>query len=193
MAFGPFYVGGSGSAINSVPVAVTSNDGVTYTATVKGVKALSTGLTLTIIPDRESTTAEIGLNINGLGVQPVGVLTGSDTGTTVLPRNNNWLAAGKPVQIQYNGTCWVAALPQPDAGAMTGKLDISHGGTGAASAEEARASLGLGAVATLGTLYVAGTTAPTDTKVLWIDTTANTGGLKYYNGTAWVHVPVAYT
>ena len=48
-------------------------------------------------------------------------------------------------------------------------------------------------VATLGALYVAGTTAPTDTKGLWIDTTANTGGLKYYNGTAWVHVPVAYT
>lgn len=30
-------------------------------------------------------------------------------------------------------------------------------------------------------------------KVLWIDTTATTGGLKYYNGTEWVHVPVAYS
>lgn len=41
--------------------------------------------------------------------------------------------------------------------------------------------------------YHAGTSAPSDTTQLWIDTTANTGGLKYYNGSAWVHVPVAYT
>ena len=40
---------------------------------------------------------------------------------------------------------------------------------------------------------VAGTTAPTNTNKLWIDTTANTGGLKYYNGSAWVAVPVQYT
>ena len=40
------------------------------------------------------------------------------------------------------------------------------------------------------TPYVAGTSAPSDTKKLWIDTTANTGGLKYWNGSAWVPVPV---
>ena len=42
-------------------------------------------------------------------------------------------------------------------------------------------------------VFVAGTTAPENTKLLWIDTTATTGGLKYYNGSSWVHVPVAYT
>lgn len=41
--------------------------------------------------------------------------------------------------------------------------------------------------------YVAGTSAPTDKLKLWIDTTANTGGLKYWNGSAWVPVPVSYT
>ena len=41
--------------------------------------------------------------------------------------------------------------------------------------------------------YVIGTTAPTNTSKLWIDTTATTGGLKYYNGSAWVHVPTAFT
>lgn len=41
--------------------------------------------------------------------------------------------------------------------------------------------------------YIAGTTAPDNTNLLWIDTNATTGGLKYYNGTEWVHVPVAYT
>lgn len=29
-------------------------------------------------------------------------------------------------------------------------------------------------------------------KLLWIDTTSVTGGLKYYNGSEWIHVPVAY-
>lgn len=38
-----------------------------------------------------------------------------------------------------------------------------------------------------------GATAPEDTGVLWIDTTAGTGGLKYFNGSSWVHAPVAYT
>lgn len=41
--------------------------------------------------------------------------------------------------------------------------------------------------------YYAGTSAPSDKTQLWIDTTATTGGLKYWNGSAWVHVPVAYT
>lgn len=39
-------------------------------------------------------------------------------------------------------------------------------------------------------VFAAGTTPPSDTKLLWIDTTANTGGLKYWNGSAWAHVPV---
>ena len=42
-------------------------------------------------------------------------------------------------------------------------------------------------------VFYAGSSAPSNTKLLWIDTTATTGGLKYYNGSSWVHVPVAYT
>lgn len=38
-----------------------------------------------------------------------------------------------------------------------------------------------------------GATAPSNTKLLWIDSNNTTGGLKYYNGSAWVHVPVAWT
>lgn len=37
-----------------------------------------------------------------------------------------------------------------------------------------------------------GSTPPANTNLLWIDTTNVTGGLKYYNGSSWVHVPVAY-
>ena len=48
-------------------------------------------------------------------------------------------------------------------------------------------------LADLGGIFYAGKTAPSDTKKLWIDTTATTGGLKYHNGSAWVHVPVSTT
>ena len=41
--------------------------------------------------------------------------------------------------------------------------------------------------------YSVGTTAPENTNLLWVDTTETTGGLKYYDGTAWKHVPVAVT
>lgn len=42
-------------------------------------------------------------------------------------------------------------------------------------------------------VYSVGATAPADTRLLWIDTNSTAGGLKYYNGSAWAHVPVAYT
>ena len=38
-------------------------------------------------------------------------------------------------------------------------------------------------------VYHVGTTAPANTNLLWIDTV---NGLKYWNGSAWVTVPVAY-
>lgn len=38
-------------------------------------------------------------------------------------------------------------------------------------------------------VFATGTTAPANTKLLWISPT----GLQYYNGSAWTHVPVAYT
>ena len=46
-----------------------------------------------------------------------------------------------------------------------------------------------------GCVYIAGTSAPANAyrgKVLWIDTNAN-GGLKYWNNSAWVAVPVLYS
>ena len=39
-----------------------------------------------------------------------------------------------------------------------------------------------------------GSTAPSNKKLLWIDSNATTGGLKFYKNTTdgWVHVPVAW-
>lgn len=42
-------------------------------------------------------------------------------------------------------------------------------------------------------IFAAGAQPPEDTRLLWIDTDAAAGGLKYWDGTGWIHVPVAYT
>lgn len=39
--------------------------------------------------------------------------------------------------------------------------------------------------------FIAQASAPADKTKLWIDTTATTGGLKYWDGSAWVHVPMS--
>lgn len=38
-----------------------------------------------------------------------------------------------------------------------------------------------------------GSSAPDNKKMLWVDTTTTTGGLKHHNGSSWVHTPVAYS
>lgn len=42
-------------------------------------------------------------------------------------------------------------------------------------------------------MFTTGTTPPTQKNLFWIDPTPVTGGLKYWNGTDWEHVPVAYS
>lgn len=42
-------------------------------------------------------------------------------------------------------------------------------------------------------IWYYGDSAPSNTKLFWIDSDSTSGGLKYYNGTSWVHVPVAWT
>lgn len=42
----------------------------------------------------------------------------------------------------------------------------------------------------IGKCFHVGTSAPTNTNLLWIDTSS---GLKYYNGSAWVVCPVAWS
>lgn len=85
---------------------------------------------------------------------------------------------------------------------LTGDISLQAADVGAVPASAKGAANGVASLDASGkvpetqlpslTPYVAGTSAPSDTKKLWIDTTANTGGLKYWNGSAWVHVPVGY-
>ena len=42
-------------------------------------------------------------------------------------------------------------------------------------------------------MFATGSTPPAQTNLFWIDPTPITGGLKYWAGTSWEHVPVAYS
>ena len=101
-------------------------------------------------------------------------LTGSTVGLTaadVGARPNTWTPTAAEV----------GALPESAKGTPNGVAGLDAGGKVPAAQLPSLAP------------FVAGASAPADKAKLWIDTTANTGGLKYWNGSAWVHVPVAYT
>lgn len=63
-------------------------------------------------------------------------------------------------------------------------------GKAAANHTHTAAQVGAAAANHTHAIYSVGTTAPGDTKLLWIDTGA--GVTKYYNGSAWVALPVAW-
>lgn len=123
-------------------VTAISGDGVTYTATVEGITELKAGLPLIIIPNIVSTNVLPKLNLNELGAKGIKQLLSNNTATSVTAKNANWMAAGKPVLIYYNGTNWVTANSRSAAGDMYGTVAIENGGTGATTASAALTNLG---------------------------------------------------
>ena len=111
-------------------VAASSDDGVTYTATVDGMSTLTTGMTLIIIPSVVSTSTATKLNVNSLGAKLLRRRVTNATKTTATGYNASWLSASKPVMVMYDGTYWIADVPKPSAADMTGTLTVSNGGTG---------------------------------------------------------------
>lgn len=115
--------------------------------------------------------------------------TGSGSGSSSITTDALPLAGGTMQgTINMNGNKITNLVtPTADSDAATksyvDNLVSSSGGTGSGGSS----SGGLTQV------FHAGTSAPSNTNLLWIDTNSTSGGLKYYNGTSWVHVPVAYT
>ena len=106
----------------STVVEATSSDGVEYYATVPGVTELYAGLEVTIIPQVESTSETITLDVNGLGAKNVRLPLSSNTTTLVMPAQPNYYTAGRPVKLRYDATwlnnkgAWVAAERQRTSG-----------------------------------------------------------------------------
>lgn len=99
------FAGAGGAGLPTVTVAF-STDGVTYTATVPGVTALTAGLIVTIIPNKTSASRSAKLNLNDLGTKYIRQALTSSTATAVTPANANWMVTGKPVTLQYDGSAW---------------------------------------------------------------------------------------
>lgn len=131
-------------------VEATSSDGETYSATVPGVTELYAGLEIVIIPQLESTSETITLDVNGLGAKSVRLPLSSNTTTLVMPEQPNYYTAGRPVKLRYDATwlnnrgAWVVAERQRTSGNdIYGAVPVESGGTGADNAEEARGNLGV--------------------------------------------------
>lgn len=123
-------------------VAATSSDGVAYTGTVDGVTALTVGMTITIVPDKTSTSIAATLNINSLGAKYIRQCTTNSTATAFSPAKANWLVANKPITVQYDGEYWRTIAPRTNASDMAGTVAIANGGTGATTAAAALTNLG---------------------------------------------------
>ena len=112
----------------------TSNDGVAYSATAPGVSELYAGLEIIIIPQLESESETITLNVNGLGAKNVRLPLSSNTTTLVMPEQPNYYTAGRPVKLRYDATwlnkgAWVVAERQRTSGNdLYGSVPVQKGG-----------------------------------------------------------------
>lgn len=136
----------TGTMISGTPIInITSTDGITYTGTVNNLTELTKGYELVVIPDLASTQTTPKLNINGLGdkniimpIDGVNTVIGSNAATLA-----NWLSANAPTRIMFDGTRWKADVRAVSAANIYGTVAIKKGGTGATTAETARANLGI--------------------------------------------------
>lgn len=132
------------AGVGGVPIVVaTSTDGVTYSGSANGITSLTTGVQVVFIPNRDSTNVSAAFNLNNLGAKYIRQFVTSNTATEVTPANANWLAANKPVLLQYDGVQWKTVAARANAADMYGTLAISKGGTGATTVAQALANLGL--------------------------------------------------
>lgn len=122
---------------------VTTGNGSTYLAAVEGIDALSAGVSFVMVPHVDSTATAPKLNVNSLGDKFIRRRVSSSSGTTSAGHVNDWLSANKPIRVTYDGMFWIADLPKPNATDLMGIVEIQNGGTGATTADEACAALGI--------------------------------------------------
>ena len=130
-------------------VTATSTDGIAYTATVSNITELTNGLTITIIPNIASASTSITLNVNGLGAKSIVIPLSTNTGASVAPKDTTFIVANRPLTLQYDsmystyGGWRTLGKQKTSADDLYGVTPVSSGGTGASTAEQARANLGV--------------------------------------------------
>lgn len=136
--------GGSGGSSGALQVVTTAGSSTAYTATVDGIDALTVGAHFVMIPHVTSGKTAPKLNVNSLGEKTLRMVNPNNSYNTATPSNADWLRAGTPVLVMYNGTYWVTVgLPYISAESFNGVLPVSKGGTGVKTLEEFVTNLGL--------------------------------------------------
>lgn len=116
----------------------TAGTGSAYTATVPHIKSLDAGATFTMIPHVVSTAVSPTLNVNNLGAKPIRQRLSNSTQSTATGATANWLAAGKPVEMMYDGQFWVVDFVRPHMASAYGVLPVENGGTGVDTIQKLR-------------------------------------------------------
>lgn len=129
-------------ALSSMPVDMTSTDGMIYECTAPGIDALIVGASFIGVPKKESVSNVVRLNVNGLGVKLLRRRSSVGSATTASGYSDDWLSANKPIRIMYDGYFWVTDIAQPHASDLMGSVPVTKGGTGAKTAIEACVNLG---------------------------------------------------
>lgn len=112
------------------PVSMASTDGTTYTCTVPGITSLTSGASFIGVPAITSASNAVTLNVNNLGDKILRRRVSTNSATTATGYSDDWLTAGKPLRIMYDGLFWVVDMIRPYATDLMGVVPIANGGTG---------------------------------------------------------------
>lgn len=109
--------------VNPIP---TTGSGSAYVASVPHISTLVAGATFTMVPHVVSAAVSPTLNVNNLGAKPIRQRLSNSTLSTAPGATANWLAAGKPVDVMYDGQFWVVDFVRPNMASAYGELPMSN-------------------------------------------------------------------
>lgn len=118
-------------------VTATSNDGVSYEATVPYLEELYNGLEITIVPNMTSTVNNPTLNVNGFGAKSIRLPLSTNTSALTYPESVSFYTKDKPVKLMYtsefapDGAWQTVDKQRTSAQDLYGAVPLESGGTGA--------------------------------------------------------------